>query len=150
MDKKGAAGDWIMFIVYLIAMLIVAGAIGGGTYWFFGSYDGRQAEANTLFTVIEKCMENKAVDWTNADNFYAACRLNKNELNSGGYIINICNEECKGNLPGVFSVGSNFEACRLTAVSNDYPKCKIGLVSSSDGKLYEVIAGSNRQFRSGA
>ncbi|MDP1695445.1 MAG: hypothetical protein Q8L29_00855 [archaeon] len=140
-NRKGEAGSMLMLVVFLFLLLMIAGGIVAGTFMFFGTgYEVRQLDADVLNYKIKECMTNNYILMV-VDSFYEVCGLNKEVLEQAGYKINICEGVCSGNLPGIISVGSNFEVCKFTGKGEGYPKCTISSVVK-EGKSYEIVVAS--------
>lgn len=146
MNRKGEAGSMLMIVVFLFLLIMISGGIVAGTYMFFGTgYEVRQLDADVLNYKIKECIEKNWILEV-VDNFYEVCGLNKEVLEEEGYKINICEGICSGNLPGIISLGSNFEVCKFTGKGEGYPKCAISNVVK-EGKNYEIIIASSQMPR---
>lgn len=142
MNQRGQAGNMILFVIFFFMMLLIAGGIVAGTLMFFGpGYDGRQLDSDLLNQKVRACIEYNSLFEIEND-IFSVCGLNKVILEGQGYKINVCEGGC-GNDPGVVSVGSNFDACKLTGKNEGYPKCTITTIYK-DGRNYEVLTGSSQ------
>ncbi|MEK6847181.1 MAG: hypothetical protein AABY16_03380 [Nanoarchaeota archaeon] len=91
-NRRGNLGSGILYSVFFLMMLMIAGGIVGGTYAFFGKgYDFRATEAEFLFSRIQSCFEkNNFFDSGFVEQpelFYEKCALSSEVLEDGEHLV---------------------------------------------------------------
>ncbi len=92
LGRRGNLGSGILYSVFFLMMLMIAGGIVGGTYAFFGKgYDSRLSESLFLFYQVKVCFEKNNFFEKGfieqSDLFYEKCRINKEVLEDGEHLI---------------------------------------------------------------
>lgn len=137
MNKKANTGNQIMIFPFLFLLLIIGLGLITGIYIFFGStYEFRQIDTNILNYKIKSCLSNNDIDFSNPENFFTTCKLNKNITQE--YFIIYIQQDSKT----IYDYGDEV-ACDLSAKSEKYPKC-----TDSTLDQYSIRTGSNQFKRS--
>lgn len=147
-ERKGTTGMGILFFVFVFIMIIIGGGIAGGMFAFFGKgYEFKRADASALFDKVRRCLE-EGNDFFKSgfdELIFENCGLNENVFGDN-YLIYI-KDVGSGKK---FSVGrsSFLQECffKDTGRNSKFAKCVKGNVDF-DGKIYELIVGSNQNSK---
>ena len=144
MFKRGTVGSGMLFFVFFLMMIMIAGSLVGGTYAFFGKgYDFRSIESKQLFSQIKECfLQNNFFEKGFVQDkslFFETCKVSQNILESGNYMVYL--RKVSDN--SEFSVGVyDFKTrCALTSrfKNRSLPRCQ-----SEDIGDYQLIVGSSQ------
>jgi len=143
-NKKGNAGDKVMFIVFISLMILSGIGIMGGMFIFFGDgLDYRQIHADVLGNKIKNCFVEKVVssDDVKDGSFFDECDLNEDILLKK-FTLRIT--EMNGD-ERLISFG-NAESCLIEGGKGNkkFPRCNVFGVENFHGK-FEIIAGSRQK-----
>ena len=147
LSRRGNLGSGILYSVFFLMMLMIAGGIVGGTYAFFGKgYDSRLSESLFLFYKVKICFEkNNFFDNGFIDNlslFYEKCSISKEVLEDGEHLIYVKRiSDGKEFFVGVYDFTVR---CELDASfkNKDLPLCERREIGG-----YELLVGSSQSSR---
>ena len=153
-DKRGyEVGEQLGIFFFLFLIVIIGVSIFVGVGLFFGKgYDFREVEAELLNYKIRECLAGNeiGIGFFEKENFYNKCRIDRGVVDSGNYIIKICEGNDENNCfisEGIFSEGSNFQACKLNIKKNyASPLCSIKTFEKN-GKSFVIVTGSKQDSR---
>jgi hypothetical protein len=146
--KKGQMGNQITIFVFFFLLMIVAAGIVIGVFMFYGKpYDFRYVDANVETYVIKKCLidslSGNPIDWSNPDNFYGRCNLNK-EVFQREMTLRII-ENNKELIRWKNPVG-----CDLASKNIKFPRCvyeNFSIENLQGIREYQLLVGSNQNSR---
>lgn len=144
MNKKGMAGDYAMFFVYIFIVFIIWGGLAAGIFSFFGEgYDFKEAEAEILINNVEVCLREK--DFFSGEfNIYYSCGFNSNiDEEHMIYVKRASDDE-----EIIFGVRDYINQCEFAGGKENinFPEC-VKKTISVRGESFEVIVGSNQDSR---
>ncbi|MEK6855624.1 MAG: hypothetical protein AABX66_00530 [Nanoarchaeota archaeon] len=150
-NRRGSAvGEQIMSIWFVLLLIILVAGFSVGIIMYFGqSYDFRGAEAGILNYKIRQCLFFNNIDFSNSNEFFSVCQLNKivleDNFNETKIAIRICDGDCS-NGKVVYQLGSDFSSCDFIGKNTKYMQCNHKSVNNGK-KVFDVIVGSNHQAR---
>ncbi|MCH7567874.1 MAG: hypothetical protein IIA87_00460 [Nanoarchaeota archaeon] len=147
MNRKGDAGDSLMFFAFFFLMIIIGGGISLGLYAFYGQgHDFRQAEADVLGKRVEDCfMKNDFFEAGFNETIYKKCGFNKGVIEKD-HLIYVRNQVGNEFFIGVLDY-KNQCFFKGAEKNKNFPRCAKFTITKS-GQEFEVIVGSNQNSRS--
>lgn len=150
MNLRAQAGVQSTVFLLFFSMMVIALAIVGGFYIFFGGgFDFRASEASLLNYKVAECMMNKNIDFSKiGDGFFEICGLNKDVVNESNE-IRICKNspDCIQEENPIFSFNTaNIVQCGITGKSGNFPKCASGTIEKN-GDRYTILTVSKQNAR---
>jgi hypothetical protein len=142
--RGGEAGIFIMFLA--LSILTIMGIVIMKFNLDRDGYDYREQEADLLLSEVEDCLTDLGGEGFFAENFdfYTECKINKNVLENGNYLVKISEGE------RVFHKG--FEGleveCGLKGLEKrkDVAKCSPDDIII-DGKSFKIVVASKQIAR---
>src|SRR3989344_9290281 len=136
-NRKGQAGHWATFFLFLFILIIIGAGIVLGTSAYFGAqYDFRAEDSLLLNYKIKNCINN--IDFTIEENFEKyfldKCNLNEQTIKKD-FLINLYVDTSLK-----YTSGKDGSICKLSEKNKDYPKC-------TDSVFVKLIDGQNKEVR---
>jgi hypothetical protein len=144
MNKLGVAGPAVLFPFYIAMLVVVGGGIAVSLFAFFGGgYDFRVEESMILLDHVRECLESGEMfrDGVEGDfDIYINCDLNENALKKSLILV----KDVQNGHVLFWGVRDYETQCNLKG--DNFPKCREG-EAKFEGKVYEIIVGSNQYAR---
>lgn len=144
MNKKAQMGNQITIFVFFFLLMLVAAGIVIGVFMFYGKpYDFRYVDAGVESYVIKQCILENSIDWSDIDDFYSKCDLDKKNFQNEITLKIV--ENGKEVVKWKDVVG-----CELASKNIKYPKCvyqNFTIEDSQGIRYYELLVGSNQNSR---
>lgn len=153
MNRRGAAGEKLMFVVLFAVMFIIGFGIALGVLMFFGSeIEYRGVEAQMLNYHVRECILRNSLGENPGDNFYSICLLDKMALERNN-LIKICknipagdsDSGCVRSSNALFAMPGDYQPCKITGGNAEYPYCSYSRIYKGEDS-YDLITISSQRI----